>query len=82
MRAFMVAAAVAFLRWPIRDSGRKRAELFFQLFAAAMHALFRFGITGSTTLTTGRYFEKFTYPAAFTALIFIDWHTDSHSINN
>jgi hypothetical protein len=67
MRTLIITATVASFRLPIRYSGRKRGKLLFQLIAAAIYALFICRLAGT--------FQKFTYPAAFTALIFIDWHT-------
>ena len=66
MWAGIVAAAVAFFRGPFLDSRRKRAELFFHLFAAAVGT--NVGIFAAMA------FEKLTYPAALTALIFKNRH--------
>ena len=61
MRAGDIAAAVAFLRCTFLDSRRKRSELFFHLFAAAVGT--------NAGIFAAMAFEKLIYPAALTALI-------------
>jgi hypothetical protein len=66
MRAAGIGAAEAFFRLPFFDLCREHRKLLIQIGAAAMGA---FSFCGTVGL-----FEKFTYPAAFAALIFKNRH--------